>query len=623
MGTLLLLLPLLAGAFARTRDIKLEMSPGLEGLKVANKTVLNADDLADAVVIEAAEKRQELAPVFDTETNGGDSDEEIAELLDYLDGDEVLAPGSETGANGEGTEDEIAELPADLDVVVVGSDTGANEELAPGLENGANGEGTEEENENLPERLDVVVAAKRAKDTLVDGYVLHKNTMTNPPDNMVKRDENHDGSFNVGDLVDLDALEQQVAEKFTNDPNDLKTEEDIPGQALNPEDFRAGDMMNEMPMDFKEDPILLARLWEGDIANVLPDDLQQMMGKGNRTLQNRNAIRDSWRRWPDATIPYVISSEFSQHERSVIAKAMQQYHQKTCIRFRPKTSERAYIHIMKGSGCSSSVGRTGSRQTVSLGNGCVYAGIVMHELMHASGFWHEQSRADRDSYVRILWDNIMTGMEYNFLKYDLNKIDHLGAKYDTCSVMHYGPTSFAKSWGKKTIVSRHKDDKCQLGQRKGFSDTDIRKLNTLYKCKGYPQVGGSGSITVTPKPTSKPDPVKVTCEDGHKHCDYWAKNDECKKNPEWMLVSCPVSCNQCKNKCDDNNVYCKDWAKLGECKKNPDYMNIYCSKSCKKCSGGCDDENKSCSKWANKGYCKSGEYTNYMKLRCKASCKLC
>ena len=224
--------------------------------------VLNADDLADAVVIEAAEKRQELAPVLDTETIGGDSDEEIAELLDYLDGDEVLAPGSETGANGEGTEEEIAELPADLDVVVVGSDTGANGELAPGLENGANGEGTEEENENLPERLDVVVAAKRAKDTLVDGYVLHKNTMTNPPDNMVKRDENQDGSFNVGDLVDLDALEQQVAEKFTNDPNDLKTEEDIPGQALNPEDFRAGDMMNEMPMDFKEDPILLARLWE-------------------------------------------------------------------------------------------------------------------------------------------------------------------------------------------------------------------------------------------------------------------------------------------------------------------------------------------------------------------------
>jgi hypothetical protein len=35
-------------------------------------------------------------------------------------------------------------------------------------------------------------------------------------------------------------------------------------------------------------------------------------------------------------------------------------------------------------------------------------------------------------------------MEYNFLKYDLNKIDHLGAEYDTCSVMHYGAFAFSK-----------------------------------------------------------------------------------------------------------------------------------------------------------------------------------
>ena len=68
----------------------------------------------------------------------------------------------------------------------------------------------------------------------------------------------------------------------------------------------------------------------------------------------------------------------------------------------------------------------------------------MHELMHASGFWHEQSRADRDDHITIKWNNIMAGMEYNFLKYDLRKINHLGASYDTCSVMHYGSTAFAK-----------------------------------------------------------------------------------------------------------------------------------------------------------------------------------
>ena len=68
----------------------------------------------------------------------------------------------------------------------------------------------------------------------------------------------------------------------------------------------------------------------------------------------------------------------------------------------------------------------------------------MHELMHAAGFWHEQSRADRDDYITINWKNIKDGMEYNFLKYDLRKIDHLGAKYDTCSVMHYGAYAFSK-----------------------------------------------------------------------------------------------------------------------------------------------------------------------------------
>ena len=247
-----------------------------------------------------------------------------------------LAPGLETGANGEGTEEQNSDLPESFDVVSVS----VSEELAPGLENGANGNGTEEESESLPESLDVV-AVKRAKDTLVDGYVLHKNQMTNPPD-MVKRDENHDGSFNVGDLVDLEALEQQVASKFTNDPNDLKTEEDIPGQALNPEDFFQADMVKEIAMDFKEDPILLA----GQFEVCAAEDIQKItaffretlpmclwmtfsrswgmeshitgMRSGDLRMDARASIdaflisRDSWRRWPDATIPYVISSEFSQ-----------------------------------------------------------------------------------------------------------------------------------------------------------------------------------------------------------------------------------------------------------------------------------------------------------------------
>ena len=66
--------------------------------------------------------------------------------------------------------------------------------------------------------------------------------------------------------------------------------------------------------------------------------------------------------------------------------------------------------------CSSAVGRIGSAQTLSLGSGCMYPGIIQHEFMHALGFWHEQSRTDRDQYVTVLLNNVIDGLQYNFKK---------------------------------------------------------------------------------------------------------------------------------------------------------------------------------------------------------------
>ena len=48
-------------------------------------------------------------------------------------------------------------------------------------------------------------------------------------------------------------------------------------------------------------------------------------------------------------------------------------------------------------------------QELSIGNRCNRKGIIVHELLHALGFWHEQSRPDRDSYVRVFFENIKSG----------------------------------------------------------------------------------------------------------------------------------------------------------------------------------------------------------------------
>jgi hypothetical protein len=62
---------------------------------------------------------------------------------------------------------------------------------------------------------------------------------------------------------------------------------------------------------------------------------------------------------------------------------------------------------------------------------------MTHELGHALGLFHEQSRPDRDNYVTVLTNNINPAAITNFDKSSSTDVQTYGVPYDYGSVMHY------------------------------------------------------------------------------------------------------------------------------------------------------------------------------------------
>ncbi|XP_026475149.1 zinc metalloproteinase nas-13-like [Ctenocephalides felis] len=130
-------------------------------------------------------------------------------------------------------------------------------------------------------------------------------------------------------------------------------------------------------------------------------------------------------------------------------------------------------------GCWSSVGRQSGGQVVNLQvPGCNHRGIIIHEFLHALGFFHQQSAADRDNHVKIHWENIQEGRENNFEKYNDTVVTSYEQVYDYTSIMHYSSKAFSKN-GEVTIEPLEAEAK--IGQRDHLSDADIAKLNAMYK----------------------------------------------------------------------------------------------------------------------------------------------
>ena len=229
----------------------------------------------------------------------------------------------------------------------------------------------------------------------------------------------------------------------------------------------------------------------------------------------RKAVPDSSLYWPNGEIAYMYHESITQDEMNVIEAAMQHWRQNTCLTFRPhRAGDLAFVRFRSDTqGCWSLVGRQinspngyGQGQDVSIGPGCANLNVVVHEIGHVVGFFHEQSRSDRDQHIEIVWSNVLPGYGLQFRKE--NDVSY-NIPYDLTSTMQYPQWAFSKEiFEKSTIVAKNPAYQRFLNKNYPLSFRDRLLANQMYSCTascssagscnngGYmrPTGGGAGGI---------------------------------------------------------------------------------------------------------------------------------
>ena len=135
------------------------------------------------------------------------------------------------------------------------------------------------------------------------------------------------------------------------------------------------------------------------------------MNTEKKTLSRHQRLYSSgFKKWPNNEIPYDLGCDYTEYQRGLVAYAFQEVESSSCIKFRPATEDDLdWVGFTKEyDGCyvdATGYGGPGrGRHRLNLQpTGCMYRGVVLHEVMHILGANHEHIRPDRDEHMTVLW----------------------------------------------------------------------------------------------------------------------------------------------------------------------------------------------------------------------------
>ena len=201
-----------------------------------------------------------------------------------------------------------------------------------------------------------------------------------------------------------------------------------------------------------------------------------------RLPETKAAFRtESSARW-SGVIKYYISPGFTTAAESAIHSGISMVEGAvTSITFQESSSQLSSngINFIATSGTNSSPIGKQSINNINLQYNLSTGGVAAHEILHSLGYFHEQSRTDRGSYILINSSNIISGKEHNFQTFSQQGYagKNFGA-YDYLSIMHYGSWDFAANPSIPTITKL--DGSTFNSQRTYLTNGDLAALDRLY-----------------------------------------------------------------------------------------------------------------------------------------------